>query len=192
MSDAPKPDAPAPDAPGPEDALIPDLDLLPVPTEFPAGRFKLGLIAALEAGVAVVLLRAWSDSGESTALVGAAGFGLAAALFAKEAADPRPLILISEQGIEDRRHGFIPWADVAWWEGKSSILATYFGYSLRKGAVPPRNGWMLKVQGAMLALSGRPQRIWYKKMLPLGVEPMAASFRRFAPQLEKAAQGGKK
>lgn len=158
------------------------------PTEFPAARFKMGLIAAVDAAV-IVLMISDMDSVEAAARplvwLALAIFALMAVAFGREAMDPRPLLKLSAEGFEDRRHGFIPWSDVAYWQVKNGVLAKYFGYSLRKGANPPRAAFLYRAQGLMGAVSGRPQRYWPKQMLPSGLDAPTLGFRRFAADKEK-------
>lgn len=161
-------------------------DALRVPLEFPAARFKMGLIAMLDFALVMMLVTDGAGGGSAGLIWGAAIFFTAmGAAFAREAADPRPLLRLSDAGIEDRRHGFIPWSDIAWWQMKNAVLTKHFGYSLRPGASVPRNGRLLKLQAAMGALGGRPHRFWPKQMLPSGLEPLAISFRHFAPEKER-------
>lgn len=164
-----------------------DEEIALIPTEFHPNRFKLFLGAASLGFVVIFVGWTWAQNGAAgllTPVLCLVVIGIAAML-AREGADPRPVLTVTPEGLEDRRHGFIPWSDVALYEAKNSILAKYFGYTLRKGAQLPRNGWIYRLQGLMNALGGRPRRIWMKHMLPLGVDLMALSCRRYAPEKEK-------
>ena len=158
-----------------------------IPSEFHPNRFKLFLGAGALSFVSLFVGSTWMQNGAQgglTPILCLIVLGIAWAL-AREAKDPRPVLIVTPEGLEDRRHGFIPWSDVALYEAKNSILAKYFGYSVRKGAQLQRNGWLYQAQGMMNLLGGRPRRIWMKHMLPLGVELMALSCRRYAPEKEK-------
>ena len=190
--DAPE-TAPAPAA-RPEDALI---DPALIPTEFHPNRFKLWLAATAQIGIAGFVMYSMTQTPPQAAADGAepAGQGLVfgvclflicvGLLLIREARDARPLLTVTPEGLEDRRQGFIPWADISHWRAKNSIFAKYFGYSLNKGVRPPRNALIMTLQGGMNALGGRPQRVFMKHMMVFGPDVMALSCRQVAAEKEK-------
>ncbi|MGG7565625.1 hypothetical protein ACQ5SO_05620 [Rhodovulum sp. DZ06] len=165
------------------DMIDPDL----VPTEFPPNRFKLWLGALAQYGIGLFVLWKWVEGGAGDAVVPVACMilFLIGGVMIREALDPRPLLRVTPEGLEDRRHGLIRWEDVEYWQIKNAMLSKYFGYSVKKGVKPARGVAILRVQGLMNALSGRPQRIWLKHMMPLGLEPMALACRQVAPEKER-------
>ena len=165
----------------------PDEEGILIPSEFHPNRFKLWMGAGALLLANLLVIWTWADNGAQGAATPALSLivlGIAWAL-AREAKDPRPLLIVSAEGLEDRRHGFIPWADVASFEARESILAKYFGYTLRKGTRMPRNDLLYRLQSGMNFLGARPRRVWMKHMLPLGVQLMAMSCRQYAPEKEK-------
>jgi hypothetical protein len=106
-------------------------------------------------------------------------------LFWREASDLRPILIVTEDGLEDRRHGFIPWSNIALYEYKKSFFSPVFGYTLASGVTPPKGALVYKLQGLMNRMSGRPTRIWQKHMVVGGLEPMLLACRLRRPDLER-------
>ncbi len=158
------------------------------PTDFYANHFKLWVATAVQAGIAFFVLWKWIESGSQDVLVPvlcAVLLGVAW-LFMQEARDTRPILSYSDEGLTDRRHGFIPWEKIALYQYKKTIFSQAFGYSLAKGETPPKAVWIYRLQGAINLMSGRPARVWQKHMVVGGLEPMLYGARAKRPELEKA------
>lgn len=165
--------APAPDAPPPG------------PTAFHPHRVKLKILAALAALLAATL--AWSAPGAANpAALPAVALLLAlgAALAWRAATDPRPVLVVTADGLEDRVHGRIPWSDVAFFRAQGG-LAPGFGWGLRPGRRPPRNPTVYRVQALFNAVSGLPPRSYRRKLLLASPEMMAEACRAHHPELER-------
>lgn len=157
------------------------------PTEFYANHFKLWVATAVQAGLAFYVLLKWIQSDSQDTLVPVlCGVLLGIAwLFMQEARDTRPILSYDENGLTDRRHGFIPWDKIASYKYKKTIFSQAFGYTMVKGALPPRNAWLYRLQSAINLLSGRPARVWQKHMVVGGLEPMLYGARAKRPELDK-------
>lgn len=152
--------------------------------EFHPARVKLRVLGALVAALAAFLL--WQVvSGGSPAGVLSVVLLLAvgAALAFRAAADPRPVLSVDAEGLEDRVHGAIPWSDLAFYRAQGG-LAPGFGWGLKPGRRPPRNASVFRVQAAFNALSGLPPRSYRRKLLMASPQEMAEACRAHRPELE--------
>ena len=160
------------------------------PDAFYAQTGKLRLLAVSAASGAGVFAALGLDPPEQGAaspwLVwsAVAVLSFAAARLWREASDPSPVLEVFAEGIRDRTFGEIPWTDVARWRHRGGMLNPAFGFSLRKGAQPPRNLALFRLLALMNRLGGLPARCYRRKMIRGGAEPMAKAFRRHAPHLE--------
>lgn len=159
--------------------------------EFHVHRGKklfLAVLAALAAGV-LIAARFGPDAqaSGSAALSLAVIAGLIAAAFVQwgQARDPRPILRVGPEGIEDRLLGPIPWSDVAGWRHSRWVLAPGFGYDLKPGAQPPRNASVYRLLTLTNIASRLPARSFKPKLTAGGVQPMADAFRSFRPDLER-------
>jgi hypothetical protein len=163
-----------------------ELDTSQFPTEFHPNRFKLLLAAVMQGAIALFVSWKWTQTAAGDPLVPAlcvvlVGF---AWLFWREARDPRPILRVTDEGLEDRRHGFAPWSKIARYDYKKSFFSPVFGYSLKPGMSPERATTIHMLQGALNRLSGRPTRVWQKSMVAGGLEPMLLACRLKRPDLE--------
>ena len=158
------------------------------PTEFYANHFKLWVAAVVLAAMALFVLWKWigAPDGDPVVPVMCAVLLGIAWMFAQEARDARPILSYTDKGVEDRRHGFIPWEKVAYFQYKKSIFSQSFGYALVKGEEPPKGRLVWRLQAAVNLISGRPARVWQKHMVVGGLEPMLYGARAKKPALEKA------
>ncbi|MEM1315990.1 MAG: hypothetical protein AAGI51_15640 [Pseudomonadota bacterium] len=159
--------------------------------EFHPHRPKLWILA-----VALGLLCAWLISlvfappatgpadpvvlGLAVALVGSAAWSAWRA-----AADPRPVLRVDAEALEDRVHGRIPWSDIASWSERRSMIAPGFGWTLRKGVRPPENKALYRLQAIPNSIAGLPGRSYRRKLIAGGCDPMAIVFRALHPDLER-------
>lgn len=157
------------------------------PTDFHANHFKLWVATAVQAGIAFFVLWKWVENGSGDPMVPvvcAALLGVAW-MFGQEARDTRPILSYQDDGLLDRRHGFIPWDKIAFYQYKKTIFSQAFGYSLIKGETPPRAKLIWRLQSAVNSLSGRPSRVWQKHMVVGGLEPMLYGARAKRPELDR-------
>lgn len=160
-----------------------------LPAEFRLVAGKQVMLAFLCAlAVGLVLSRIMDPAAperESVFLWASALVFLAAGLFFwREGRDPRPVLVVDEGGLTDRAFGRIPWEDVAAFRMNGSLFNPGFGYSLKKGATPPKKAWLWKVQAVMNRLSALPERTFRKQMVAGGCDPMLLAFRKARPDLE--------
>ncbi|MFT4793306.1 MAG: hypothetical protein ACJAVR_002675 [Paracoccaceae bacterium] len=157
------------------------------PTEFFANHFKLWVAVFVQSGIATFVLYSWvtSDSDQMMVPVLCAVLYGIAWLFMQEARDTRPILKFSDEGLEDRRHGFTPWDKIAFYQYKKTIFSQAFGYTLVKGALPPKAVAIFRIQSMINKLSGRPARVWQKHMVVGGLEPMLYGARAKRPALDK-------
>ena len=118
--------------------------------------------------------------------------GLAVALCAfaawrsgRAAADPRPLLRVDADALDDRAHGQVRWADVESWSERRSLISPAFGWTLKKGKQPPENANGYRIQSLLNRIAGMPGRSYRRKLIAGGVEPIAAAFRALHPELER-------
>lgn len=154
-------------------------------------RGKKLFLAVLAAGAAGFLLAARfgpdsaAEGSPALSLLVIAGLALAALVQWRQGRDPRPVLRVGPQGIEDRLLGPIPWSDVAGWKHSRWVLAPGFGYELKPGVQPPRNASIYRLLTWMNFASRLPARSFKPKMTAGGVQPMADAFRQFRPDLER-------
>jgi hypothetical protein len=157
------------------------------PTEFFANHFKLWVGAITLAFISFYVLYKWVQVGSEDNLVPilcAALLGFAW-LFMGQARDKTPILSYNEDGLTDRRHGFIPWDKIERYQYKKTIFSQSFGYSLVKGETPPKGATVYRLLGVINYLSGRPARVWQKHMVVGGLEPMLYGARAKRPDLDK-------
>lgn len=149
-------------------------------------RLKLRLLAVFAAVLAGLLLwHAATAASAPLAVLPVVALLFAAAVVAgRLASDPRPALIVDAEGLEDRVHGRVPWRDVAFYRAQGG-LAPGFGWGLRKGARPPRNPTLYRVQGALNMISGLPPRSYRRKLVIGSPQEMAAACREHRPELER-------
>jgi hypothetical protein len=160
----------------------------PDPVAFHPNRVKLRMLSWLVAALAALLIwYAASGAPSPLAVLPVVLVLLAGAVTAgRLASDPRPVLIVDAEGLEDRVHGRVPWRDVAFYRAQGG-LAPGFGWGLKKGAKPPRNASLYRVQAIFNALSGLPPRSYRRKLLIAPPQEMAAACRLFRPELERGA-----
>jgi len=154
--------------------------------EFRAHAMKLRLLSWLVGGLAALLIWYAATAAPSPAAVlPVVVLLLAGAVTAgRLASDPRPVLAVDAEGLEDRLHGRIPWRDVAWYRAQGGITPG-FGWALKKGVQPPRNRNIYRVQAVLNALSGLPPRSYRRKLLLATPQEMAEACRAHRPELER-------
>lgn len=167
-----------------------DAETIPDAFEFHAHRPKLWILCGATALAAAWLLSfvfSPPAGGADPLALGAAMAALLLASFAagRAAADPRPVLRVDRDGLEDRLHGRIPWSDLESWSMRRSMIAPGFGWSLKAGRQPPQHKRLFRLQAALNALSMMPQRSYRRKLLAGGAEPIANAFRVLKPELER-------
>ena len=161
------------------------------PLEVHPHRLKLrilGGMAGLAAGVLIALaLGPDRPEGASPlpALALAAVLTLAARGLWSRARDPRPLVRVSAEGVEDSLYGPIPWSAIESYRLSRSVLAPGFGYDLKNGLQPSRNTTLFRLDKLRNRLSNLPARSFRRKLTEGGAEAMLAAFRAHRPDLER-------
>ena len=181
---APPDEAGGPEAPRPAPEAEPAPEAPPARVEFHPHRPKLRILTALVALIAAVLM--WNAPGAETPapVIGTAILlGLGAALSWRAAADPRPVLAVDAEGLEDRLHGRVPWSEVGFFRAQGG-LAPGFGWGLKPGRRPPRLPTLFRVQATFNTLSGLPPRSYRRKLTLGSPEEMAAACRAHRPELE--------
>jgi hypothetical protein len=159
-----------------------------LPLRVHANGFKMKLLAVILGLMAALFLRGAlrGAEGAAPAVLWAAGLGflIAAVLLWRTGLDERPALIVSEAGLEDRLFGFIPWEDVARYRLHGSMFSPGFGYDLKKGAQPPRNATLFRIQALMNKSSLLSHRMIRKQMVIGGGEPILLAARAARPELE--------
>ena len=148
---------------------------------------KLYVLCGIFAVLAALCLKGalgTAGPGANLLFVLAVGSTFAASGVWRRARSGLPVVTIGKDGIEDCRHGFIPWSQIGRWKHSQSILNPGFGWSLVEGAEPPRNATLFRIAAAFNWFGGLGQRTYRRKMILGGVGPIADVFRRFHPDAE--------
>lgn len=158
------------------------------PVEIHPHYIKLYILCGIFAVLGALCIRGALSATEASAR-GMLGLLAVAMLFAvhglwKRARSGAPTLVISAEGIEDHRHGFIPWSQISRWRHSTGLLNPGFGWNLKEGTLPPRNPTLFRLFAAFNWFGGLGQRTYRRKMILGGLEPMAAAFRQFHPSAE--------
>lgn len=155
------------------------------PVEIHPHRLKLRILAVLcSLASAWIIVQSRSAPEASPYLFLGLVLALGAAMSWRAASDPRPVLVIGPEGLEDRMHGFVPWRDVERFRAQRG-LAPGFGWALKKGLQPPRNVHLYRLQAFLNTVSGLPARSYRRKLLMASPEQMAELCRAFRPDLER-------
>lgn len=171
-----------PDIPGVREILTADR------IEVHPHYIKLYLLCGILGVVAALCFRGALGAApeEAQEMLTVIGVALVAAAYGvwRRARSGVPILVITADGIEDYRHGFIPWAQIKRWKHSTSLLNPGFGWTLQDGVEPPRNALIFRLTAAFNWFGGLGQRTYRRKMVLGGVEPLAVAFRRFHPSAE--------
>ncbi|MEM6744285.1 MAG: hypothetical protein AAF676_11190 [Pseudomonadota bacterium] len=159
--------------------------------EFQPHRTKLWILCAalgfVSAWLASLVLAPPSGIPPEPAFIGLAVALSVAAAWAcgRSAADPRPVLRVDAEALEDRVHGRILWSDVESWSERRSMVSPGFGWTLKRGLQPPENAYGYRIQSRVNWIAGVPGRSYRRKLIAGGTEPMAVAFRVLHPELER-------